>query len=68
MAKPVLPCFAEHDAMKSDSRWFAMKHVGFQETETDEGDVAWLDLRDCPHCKSTLAVLVLMRDAQERAA
>lgn len=59
---------AEHNAMKADAVWPTLEHIGFQQTETDEGDVAWLDCRNCNLCKSTLAVLVLMRDAQTEAA
>jgi len=60
---------ANHDALKADhSKWFALKHIGYQQTETDDGDVAWLDCRNCDLCHSTLAVLVLMRDGQEKAA
>lgn len=58
---------AEHNAMKSDAVWPTLEHIGFQQTETDEGDVAWLELRNCS-CGSTLAVLVLMRDAQSHTA
>lgn len=59
---------AQHNAMKSDAVWPTLKHIGFQQTEDDDGNVAWLSLANCNECHSTLAVLVLMRDAQKEAA
>jgi hypothetical protein len=44
---------AEHEALKAD--WYALEPLGYQETETDTGAEAWLELRNVPSCKSTLA-------------
>jgi len=59
---------AEHNAMKSDAVWPTLEHIGFQRTEDDEGNPMLLELRTCGECRSTLAVLVSMRDKQEQAA
>lgn len=57
-----------HDAMKRDeSVWFSLVHIGYQTIESDDGSAAWLDLRNC-QCGSTLCVLVLTREGQERVA
>lgn len=71
MPTPLAPCWSEHAAIKQDhSRWSQLELVkpnAYQITEDDDGNVAWLELRNCT-CGSTLAVLVLMRDGQEKAA
>lgn len=59
---------SEHDAMKRDhSVWSKLEQIGWQKTEDDDGNVMWLDCRNCG-CGSTLSVIVLMRDAQTEAA
>lgn len=68
MSKPVPPCFAEHEAIKRDhARWSQLIFNGYMQTEDDDGNPALLELRTCQSCRSTLAVLVLMRDAEVAA-
>lgn len=53
-------CYTEHAAIKADhARWSQLELVGRQVTPADEtGPREVLELRNCPCCHSTLAVLV----------
>lgn len=68
MTRPIPPCYAQHNSIKRDhDRWSQLKLNGFMPTEDDEGNPMLLELRTCGECRSTLAVLVTMRDKQEAA-
>lgn len=52
-----LVCTREsHEALKRDrSVWASLQLIGYQETETDDGQPASLEMRNCS-CGSTLCV------------
>lgn len=46
---------ASHDALRRNPEaWAQLKYVGIQDTFDGEGTV--LEMRDCPHCHSTLCL------------
>jgi len=55
-----LPCCTQayHDALVADPvRWMALRSIGRQEDELDDGTVQFLRLANCPLCDSTLAAV-----------
>ena len=61
-----MTCRIDHATLKQPARWVELPLVGIQHTPADDyGPAEDLELRNCPECQSTLAVLVV---AQERAA
>lgn len=58
----------QHEALKRSDAWHDLPLLGYQQTVADDDSVAWLELKNCALCCSTLAVLVMIRDGQGRAA
>jgi len=52
-------CSIDHVALKQSARWAELPLVGVQRTPADDvGPAEELELKNCPDCHSTLAVLV----------
>lgn len=53
-----MTCRIDHAALKQSPQWSQLPLVGIQHTPADDhGPAEDLELRNCPECHSTLAVI-----------